>query len=668
MHETSRSKRVMHVHTLPYPYLNGYLHIGHALQLVKTGLRHQYLQSFGPTTSKFYVSFHATGIPIPIAVAMMQRGDPRVLKSFRMRGAKPLAPATCDAWITHHMAAAMSDIRALELNIDWSGTFTTTPLEPIYDSLVKWQYDTLREMGYCVQKAHHIIWCEGESCNSPLGDHERATGEGRGLESLDLNVYNCVETGQKCLAFTTPTGGEAYGLIDLKGGSFFISTSDYKKLHNVMHWATMTGPHTRFDMAQNFQWVRLFQRVPCFTGSITCRCGQAATVKTIENQWFLRYSDADWRVRILKAINELDASERIVRQLRNRLAALDDYPFTRSAGLGTRPSFDPGHTIGPLSDSTIYPALHVLMGAIRSASVKPSGIHWSQIFGEHEATDPLHARLRSMFLSQPITTWHMTGKDLVDNHILFMIAHFIIFFPGRRLPRIKVTGHVLAQSGAKMSKSRGNCTYLHQLVAHAESSNAIAGLKLNIAMLEDGLHDMRYNPSNTGKYQNKLDRLMDSMRHTGNERYASSLMKFLLHQYALKCHGLMLRGEIRQSFQNMLFELPKLNHYFSEKFDYEVFQVQKPYLYSLRMPVGPCVKPQGVYHERLLNILLKLLRDFNGVVKSGLIIEISQGFKQMIAAAGIFEMLMGHLHRPLTINPTLRAYYRLTFTGKVEQQ
>ena len=483
-----------HVHTVPYPYLNGYLHLGHGLQVVKTGIRHTYLKNLIGYQSKFYMSFHASGIPIPVAVGKMLSGDKKITGEISKRADLKQKIIGVNSWLKHHILAGTKDLKNFNLGIDWTGTFTTTKYEPIYDSFVKWQYDKLYEMGYCINKKYPVIWCN--NCKSVMGDHERAEGEGLKLAWKNLKIFSLKD--KKIISFHKLTGVTPCYKCKINGAEYYVTKKTYENLKTVLNIK-------KLDEIKNLKIddkVGKPKKIPYIPGRVICRCGGSAKVKIIEKQWFLKYSEPGWRKKIKAAILNLNTSKNVKKQLIKRYAILQDYPFGRNAGLGTHPNFDKTQIIGSLSDSTIYPFLHPLIQILRDSKIGPYKIDWDQIFGHSKPASEIYNTLNKIHRTQPASTWHMSGKDLVENHILFLIAHTIAIFPKSPLPQIKITGHVMALSGEKMSKSKGNSIYLYKII-HS-SKNEIPGLKLNIALMEDSINDIKYNPANTIKYQKKI--------------------------------------------------------------------------------------------------------------------------------------------------------------------
>lgn len=164
--------------TVPYPYVNGAPHIGHAYSTLRADAYARFKRAQGFNVL-FPMAFHATGEPILGAVERLNLGDPVQLETFRKSGAtdaeiermKRDPQFVAEFWGRRFE----EDFRLGGMSIDWSRKFFTA-ITPAYNSFIEWQYRALRKLGYVVQGTHPVIWCPHDQ--SPTGDHDRLEGEG----------------------------------------------------------------------------------------------------------------------------------------------------------------------------------------------------------------------------------------------------------------------------------------------------------------------------------------------------------------------------------------------------------------------------------------------------------------------------------------------------------
>ncbi|GLT73338.1 hypothetical protein SLA2020_452060 [Shorea laevis] len=182
----------------PYPYMNGYLHLGHAFSLSKLEFAAAYHRLRGANVLLPF-AFHCTGMPIKasadkLAREIQQFGDPPTFPfeldeevhisqdsedanggappdKFKGKKSKAASKSSGQAfqweimrsfglsdseisnfqnpynWLSYFPPLAKEDLQAFGLGCDWRRSFITTDMNPFYDSF-------------------------------PCADHDRATGEG----------------------------------------------------------------------------------------------------------------------------------------------------------------------------------------------------------------------------------------------------------------------------------------------------------------------------------------------------------------------------------------------------------------------------------------------------------------------------------------------------------
>ncbi len=153
--------------TVPYPYTNGPLHIGHGRTYTIGDIVARYKRLRGYNVL-FPMAFHITGTPIIAISERIARGDQKVITRYRHYvsiyiddGKKideivesfkdPLNLAVFFAERIH------MDFDALGYSIDWRRKFHTG--EPIYNAFVTWQYLRLRDKGLITRGDHIVTYC-----------------------------------------------------------------------------------------------------------------------------------------------------------------------------------------------------------------------------------------------------------------------------------------------------------------------------------------------------------------------------------------------------------------------------------------------------------------------------------------------------------------------------
>lgn len=203
---------------------------------------------------------------------------------------------------------------------------------------------------------------------------------------------------------------------------------------------------------------------------VYCRCGTEIVVKILENQWFLDYSNPEWKELARKALKSMRIfPEEFRKDFEYTIEWVKERACARQRGLGTELPWSPGWIIESLSDSTIYMAYYTISKHINEYRIEPNKL-------THEVFDyvflgvgdvnkisektgipaKILKAMREEFLYwYPLDSRH-SGKDLVPNHLTFFIYNHAAIFPEKLWPRqIVVNGFVLYE-GKKMSKSLRN--------------------------------------------------------------------------------------------------------------------------------------------------------------------------------------------------------------------
>ncbi|UNQ72558.1 leucine--tRNA ligase [Infirmifilum sp. NZ] len=241
---------------------------------------------------------------------------------------------------------------------------------------------------------------------------------------------------------------------------------------------------------------------------VFCRCGSRTHVKIVEDQWFLRYSDREWKMKAHECIDKMVFLPPEIRQEFHRLVDwYEDWACTHERELGTPLPWDDKWVLESLSDSTIYMAYYTIAKYLQHP--EDHGLRWEKLdnaffdyifLGKGSAEEvasrlgvsaDLVKRMREEFLYWYPVDLRVSGKDLVPNHLVFFIMHHVAIFPPEHWPRgIAVNGWINV-AGEKMSKSKGNFILLREALEYwgadaTRLTNAYAG--------NTGLDDGNFEP------------------------------------------------------------------------------------------------------------------------------------------------------------------------------
>jgi len=171
---------------IPYPYMNGFLHIGRLYTYLRGEVLARYKRMMGYNVL-FPFSFHCTGSPIVNAAKRIAEGEEKQTSILRNMGVdEELIGKFADPeyWTDYFPKMTKLHLQEIGASIDWRRSFITTSLNPHYDRFISWQFRTLKEKGYVVKGAHPVIWCS--KCENAVSDHSRLEGEGETPQEFTL--------------------------------------------------------------------------------------------------------------------------------------------------------------------------------------------------------------------------------------------------------------------------------------------------------------------------------------------------------------------------------------------------------------------------------------------------------------------------------------------------
>lgn len=206
---------------------------------------------------------------------------------------------------------------------------------------------------------------------------------------------------------------------------------------------------------------------------VICRCGTKCVVKILEDQWFLKYSDEEWKELTYQCLESMNIiPEEIRANFKYYIGWLQDWACSRRIGLGTKLPWNTDWLIEPLSDSTIYMAYYTIAKYMNS--IDPEDLNdefFDEVFLDIKSDkssvkidSELTKQMRDEFNYWYPLDWRLSAKDLVGNHLSFHMFHHSAIFPRDKWPQgIVVFGMGLLE-GNKMSSSKGNIIMLEDAI------------------------------------------------------------------------------------------------------------------------------------------------------------------------------------------------------------
>jgi len=249
---------------------------------------------------------------------------------------------------------------------------------------------------------------------------------------------------------------------------------------------------------------------------VFCRCGTECIVKIFEDQWFINYGSPEWKALAHKCLDGMGILPEDLRPEFNYVIDwLHEKACARKAGLGTKLPWAPEWIIESLSDSVIYMAYYVIVKQIREHNIQPDqltdavfdyvflGIGDLKKVAKEASLNPtvLEGIRREFLYFYPLDSRH-SGRDLVPNHLTFMIFIHTAIFPEKLWPcQIVVNGSVLME-GQKMSKSLGNIIPLREAI----KTFGADPLRLAVLITAELLQDADFSSALARSMRDRLER------------------------------------------------------------------------------------------------------------------------------------------------------------------
>ncbi len=274
---------------------------------------------------------------------------------------------------------------------------------------------------------------------------------------------------------------------------------------------------------------------------VVCRCGTRCYVKILENQWFLNYSNPDWKQRTRKLIEAAAVLPTESREwYYSTIEWLNDWPCARRSGMGTKLPWDKEWIVETLSDSTIYMAFYTLSKFVNQEKVGPDALTPELLdyvfFGRGSSANLAKASkigekllkdMRSEFLYWYPVNLRNSAKELIPNHLTFFAFHHAAFFPEKQWPTGFSVNGMIQIEGKKMSKTKGNyVTWKAALDTYGADATRLA-----LALIADGMDDASWRGRNAEEAKARVESVLPFVRKSLREskrRSANSLDSWLL--------------------------------------------------------------------------------------------------------------------------------------------
>jgi leucyl-tRNA synthetase len=248
---------------------------------------------------------------------------------------------------------------------------------------------------------------------------------------------------------------------------------------------------------------------------VICRCLTPCIVKVLQDQWFLKYSDPEWKEKVKEALSKMKIyPETATQWFSTVIDWLREWACARRTGFGTPLPWGPGWIIETLSDSTIYMSFYTINKHIKQFNIKPEmltkevfnyifrGIgNIKEIASRSGINTETLEEMREEFSYWYPVDLRVSGKELVPNHLTFFIFHHVALFPQKHWPKAIGVNGMLMIEGKQMHKSKGNFVPAKKAI---EEYGADA-IRCALVLGAEGMDDPDWRSENVRDMRNKLE-------------------------------------------------------------------------------------------------------------------------------------------------------------------
>jgi len=302
---------------------------------------------------------------------------------------------------------------------------------------------------------------------------------------------------------------------------------------------------------------------------VKCRCGAECVVKLLTNQWFLDYSNKDWKKQAHNCFEKMNILPNEIRSEFDKvLDWLRERACARQHGLGTKIPWDKEWLVESLADSVIYMAFYIISKYVNKKEINGNDLtdeffdyifygkkDPGEIANKINITKEKLKEIRNEFMYfYPVDSRH-SGRDLVPNHLTFFVLNHVALFPEENWPQeIVVNGSVL-MAGKKMSKSMGNIIPLRDAVR----KHGADPIRLTILISAELLQDADFNVEAINGIKNKLESMYENSTKTKAEEIPElepedKWIFSMLQNLALNVSQSMDKIRLREALHHILYD------------------------------------------------------------------------------------------------------------------
>ncbi|MEK6899900.1 MAG: class I tRNA ligase family protein, partial [Nanoarchaeota archaeon] len=284
---------------------------------------------------------------------------------------------------------------------------------------------------------------------------------------------------------------------------------------------------------------------------VVCRCGNKVVIKRIDDQWFIKYSDAELTAISKEYVPELKIYPKEYKEnLPSILDWFGDRACTRLGNwLGSKFPFDEEWTVEPISDSTLYPAYYIVSKFVNNDTISIHDLNedffdyvflgkgtgkkkWKEIKEEFDYFYPLDLNLG--------------GKEHQTVHFPVFIMNHLAILPKEKWPKGIFVNWWVTGKGGKISKSKGGAEPIPQAI----EKYGVDAMRLYYAHIGLPHVDVIWTEETVLNYKNALERIYalteELRRLDGKKKSIDNWLVSKIHEHIRQCNTAMENYNLRE--------------------------------------------------------------------------------------------------------------------------
>ena len=241
---------------------------------------------------------------------------------------------------------------------------------------------------------------------------------------------------------------------------------------------------------------------------VICRCGNKVIIKRIDDQWFIRYSDAELTERSKEQAKEMNIfPQEYYENLPSILDWFSDRACARLGNwMGSKFPFDEKWTIEPISDSTLYPIYYIVSKHINNKNIKTEELtesFFDYVFlGKGEGKEKWKEIREEFDYFYPLNL-NLGGKEHKTVHFPVFLMNHVAILPESKWPQGIFVNWWVTGKGSKISKSKGGA----EPIPSAIEKYGVDAMRLYYAHIGSPHVDVVWTEDTVLNYKNALEKI-----------------------------------------------------------------------------------------------------------------------------------------------------------------